>query len=84
MNEQQERHAQAIAELPDALNSSGAKLVYLYVNIAEGATIDELQTALGLKKVTLYPLLQTLTTYGLIEKRGTTYVCQGRLHDGGE
>ncbi|MDL5360642.1 helix-turn-helix domain-containing protein [Halalkalicoccus sp. NIPERK01] len=64
-----------VAALPEELRSAGAKLVYLYLAVENEATIDELQAILGMRKVTLYPLLQTLTRNGLVEKVDTRYVC---------
>lgn len=71
-------------ELPDTLNSGGAKLLYLYLQFEEEATIDELQTALDMKKVTLYSLLQTLTASGLVDRSGTTYSSQKQRTTRGE
>ncbi|KYH25618.1 hypothetical protein HAPAU_22930 [Halalkalicoccus paucihalophilus] len=65
-----------VAPLPAELGSSGAKLVYLYLKVENEATIDELQASLGMRKVTLYPLLRTLTHTGLVEKVETRYVCR--------
>ncbi|WP_336365458.1 hypothetical protein [Halalkalicoccus salilacus] len=63
-------------QLPETLDTSGAKLVYLYLQIENEATINELQTALGMKKITLYSLLQTLTATELVDQDGAMYVCQ--------
>ncbi len=65
----------SVATLPAELESSGAKLVYLYLAVEHDATIDELQATLGMPKVTLYPLLRTLTHDDLVERVGTSYVC---------
>lgn len=83
MSKTQQRQRQVSVELPDTLDTTDAKLVYLYLHIEQKATIDELQAALGMKKVTLYPLLETLTTTDLVERVGTTYVCQEQTPDGG-
>ncbi|ADJ15434.1 hypothetical protein [Halalkalicoccus jeotgali] len=64
-----------VATLPDEVGSTGAKLVYLYLIVENGATIDELQTGLRMRKVTLYPLLRTLARNGLVERRNAEYVC---------
>ncbi|MDL5362233.1 TrmB family transcriptional regulator [Halalkalicoccus sp. NIPERK01] len=69
-------HQRARVEIPDALDSAGVKLVYLSLRIEGEATIDELQAALGLKRITLYPLLKTLTTTDLVERSGVTYRCR--------
>lgn len=67
--------------LPPVLDSSSSKLVYLYLRIADEATIDEMEGVLGLKKVTLYPLLQTLTAADLVERSGATYVRRERAEE---
>jgi DNA-binding HxlR family transcriptional regulator len=69
-------------ELPKQLNSSGAKLVYFYLNRVGGATIEELQAALDLQQLTLYSLLQTLTNHGLVDQTGSTYVCHAQSIEG--
>lgn len=84
MNSTQQHRSQPDLELPDAFETSGAKLVYLYLDVAGEATIDELQAALGMKKVTLYSLLQTLTATELVDRVGTEYACRERTSDGGE
>lgn len=84
MNSAQQHRPQPDLELPDAFETSGAKLVYLYLDVAGEATIDELQAALGMKKVTLYSLLQTLTATELVDRVGIEYACQERTSDGGE
>lgn len=83
MPHQQTQQLRATAKLPTRLNSAGAKLVYLYLFIENEATIDELQAALGMKKVNLYPLLQTLTATNLVERTGTMYGCQEQPSDRG-
>lgn len=64
-------------QLPETLNTAGSKLVYLYLKIEDEATINELHTALGMKKITLYSLLQTLTATELVDQEGAMYVCKG-------
>ncbi|WP_336344120.1 hypothetical protein [Halalkalicoccus ordinarius] len=62
-------------QLPETLNTAGSKLVYLYLKIENEATINELHMALGMKKITLYSLLQTLTATELVDQEGAMYVC---------
>jgi DNA-binding IclR family transcriptional regulator len=71
--QQQPQQSQSIGTVPDTLTSSGAKLIYLYLQIEEQATIDELHRDLNMHKSTLYSLLRTLTTADLVERTGTTY-----------
>lgn len=84
MTAYQEHTPRVDTELPTQLNSSGAKLVYLYLKSVEGATIEELQTALDLQQLTLYSLLQTLTNHGLVDQTGSTYVCHRQSIEGEE
>jgi predicted transcriptional regulator len=55
-------------ELPTELESPRAKLVYLYLQ-PDDASIDDLQTDLGVQKITLYSILRTLRERELVEKR---------------
>jgi DNA-binding IclR family transcriptional regulator len=60
-------------QLPDTIDTSGSKLVYLYLKIENEATINELHAALGMKKITLYSLLQTLKATDLVDQEGAIY-----------
>lgn len=71
-------------EFSDAFDTPGAKLVYLYLRIENEATIDELEAALGMRTVTLYSLLRTLTATDLVDRSGGSYVCRDQPPDGGE
>lgn len=84
MSNTQQYQPQVEIELPDAFDTSGAKLVYLYLHVENEATIDELEAALGMRKVTLYSLLQTLTATDLVDRSGTSYVCRDQPPDGGD
>ena len=57
-------------DIPDELTSSQAKLVYLYLRVRGTATVDELGSALGLPKLALFSILQTLSEYGLVVRDG--------------
>ena len=59
--------------LPSELESPRAKLVYLSLQTA-GASIDDLQSDLGLQKIALYSILRTLRERELVEKRGSEFV----------
>lgn len=82
MTAHQEQTSRVDTELPTQLNSSGAKLVYLYLNRVGGATVEELQTTLDLPKLTLYSLLRTLTNHGLVDQTGSTYECHAHSIEG--
>lgn len=84
MNKTQPQHQlHADLDLPKTLDTADAKLVYLYLHRNKEATIDELQAALGMKKITLYPLLQTLTATDHVDQTGAQYVCQQQTAAGG-
>lgn len=59
-------------ELPTELESPRAKLVYLYLQRG-AASIDDLQSDLEVKKITLFSILSTLRERGLVEKQGTQF-----------
>ena len=60
--------------IPEDIESPRAKLIYLYLTTTESATIEELQQALGMKKITLYSLLGTLEKRDLVRRIGEQYV----------
>lgn len=63
-----QRPTTRVDALPSELESPRAKLVYLYLRSSE-ASIDELQSGLDVKKITLYSILRTLRERELVEKR---------------
>lgn len=67
-----ENPSATLDQLPAVLDSSNSKLVYLYLSTTEDATITELQSALDMKQLALFPVLQTLTNEGLISRNGDT------------
>lgn len=60
-------------ELPAGIESAGSKLVYLYLHTTGEATVDELQSALGMKRLALFPILDTLSGEGLVDRDGERY-----------
>lgn len=60
-------------QLPETLESSDSKLVYLYLATVDEATISDLQSTLGVKQLALFPTLDTLEGEGLIERDGETF-----------
>jgi hypothetical protein len=59
--------------IPETLDSSGSKLVYLYLSTVDKATIDDLQTTLDMQQLALFPVLQTLQNADLVDHNGMTY-----------
>jgi len=68
-------HAQSIKDLsvPDEINSSTAKLVYVYLKSVMSATLEEICKSLSLKQLTLLPILDSLRKNGLIKKSNQVY-----------
>jgi predicted transcriptional regulator len=54
--------------LPEELESSRGKLVYLYLQVRGATTIDELKAELDLQLLTLYGLLDRLRENGFVTK----------------
>jgi DNA-binding MarR family transcriptional regulator len=46
--------------LPEGLESPRAKLCYTYLSVSGPSTVGELTSALGLRRLDLLPLLETL------------------------
>ncbi|ELZ79080.1 hypothetical protein KU306_16135 (plasmid) [Haloferax larsenii] len=65
-----------VEPVPDTLTSSQTKLVYLYLSIRRGGTVEELRDALGMKTITLYPVLDHLVGLGLVDRDDDRYVLQ--------
>lgn len=61
--------------IPDALDSPRTKLVYLYLATGGGGTVEEVRDDLGIELISLYPVLNTLTSAGLVRKDGRRYAC---------
>lgn len=60
-------------EIPTEIDSTGSKLVYLYLQTAGGATIEELQASLNMKQLALFPVLNTLASEDLVTREGESY-----------
>lgn len=63
----QETDAQS---LPDDLQTPNSKLVYLYLQRATHATVNELSAALNMKKMTLLSILSLLVDAGHVIRDG--------------
>lgn len=59
--------------VPDELSSPRAKLVYLYLDVAGTATIEDLQACLDMRKIDLLSVLNSLTSTGHVELEDGTY-----------
>jgi DNA-binding IclR family transcriptional regulator len=60
-------------QLPITLESPRGKLVYLSLE-RERATVSELHARLGVPRITLYSVLKTLQSRGLVDRDGRAYV----------
>lgn len=63
--------------MPTEIASSTGKLVYLYLEVADGATPDELEAGLGLDGLTVHGVLDALREKSVVERRGRRYVAAG-------
>lgn len=62
--------------VPTDLESSTAKLVYLYLANTDSATVEQLQTDLDISKLSLYSVLRTLGERGFVDTEDGYYVCR--------
>lgn len=59
--------------IPEEINSSNAKLIYVYMKSVTTATLEQICSALSMKKITLYPIISTLKNKGFITKSNNVY-----------
>ncbi|SEO23479.1 hypothetical protein SAMN04487948_101248 [Halogranum amylolyticum] len=59
--------------VPTDLESTGSKLVYLYLDAINGGDVSTLRESLDMQTISLYPILQTLSKKGLVERDGERY-----------
>ncbi len=74
MNSQKHRSTTQIDPVPDDLESARAKLVYIYLEAADGATAEELGDILAMKKINILSVLNSLSSAGYVERTGSEYV----------
>lgn len=68
--------SQQLTAIPSDLTSPQAKLVYLSLLVTEDATVTDLQELLGLSKLTLFAVLESLLAKGLVQRTEDGYVSQ--------
>lgn len=73
MNTQEPRSEPTVDALPEELDSPRAKLVYLYLAVADDAALTDLQETLDLKKITLFSILESLQRRDLVEHDDDAY-----------
>jgi predicted transcriptional regulator len=61
-------------DVPDGLTATESKLVYVFLAAADGATVEELNEALGIRKISLFPVLRQLTDRDVVVREGAAYV----------
>ena len=61
--------------IPEDLNSPRAKLVYHSLDAAGPADADALAQRLGLKKMSLFGVLDSLQSADVVERDGSEYCC---------
>jgi predicted transcriptional regulator len=64
-----------VGPLPDEIESSDAKLVYLALQMGDGHTVSDLARLLQMKSIALYPIVRSLSEKGLVDRDGETVRC---------
>lgn len=67
-----------IEPLPEEITSANAKLVYLYIDAAGPATVEDLNRTLSMKKIGILSVLNSLERRGLVEEFPDGYVTTER------
>ncbi|WP_049923753.1 MarR family transcriptional regulator [Halopiger djelfimassiliensis] len=65
--------ARTAVSIPSDIESAQAKLVYLYLSIRQGASADDICTALELSKGTVLSIAGTLRERGHLERTDTGF-----------
>ncbi len=60
--------------MPTEISSTTGKLVYLYLDVDGGATVEELEAGLDLDGLTIFGVLDALREKSVVERRGRRYV----------
>jgi DNA-binding MarR family transcriptional regulator len=63
------------ATLAGDIGSPSAKLVYLYLDTVDGGTVEDLHEALGMRRMDLFGVLDSLSAGGHVSREGRQYVC---------
>ncbi|QLG48454.1 MarR family transcriptional regulator [Natrinema halophilum] len=74
MSSQKRRLATNLDPVPDDLESARAKLVYMYLDAADGATVEELSEIMAMKKLDVLSVLNSLSRSGFVDRAGPEYV----------
>lgn len=65
-----------LESVPETIDSAQAKLVYVCLEAADGATIEDLTETLAMKKIDVLSVVHALERDGLIESREGEYVVE--------
>ena len=65
--------SEQLIAIPDELASPTAKLVYLSLRVTGEATVTDLQRQLGLSKLTLLPILESLRKRDYVKRTESGY-----------
>ncbi|ARS91891.1 MarR family transcriptional regulator [Natrarchaeobaculum aegyptiacum] len=60
--------------VPETIESSQAKLVYLCLEASDGATVEDLTETLTMKKIDVLSVLHSLERDGLVDNRHGEFV----------
>lgn len=67
--------------LPEVLGSPRAKLVYLYLRTVREGRVEDIQRALGMQALAVYPILETLIEHEFVERTGNGHVMITETHE---
>jgi predicted transcriptional regulator len=59
--------------IPAAIDADSTKLVYLFLDVHGESTVSDIATSLGMTKLSLFSILDTLAGKGLVEGDGHEY-----------
>ncbi|ELY67565.1 hypothetical protein [Natrinema versiforme] len=74
MVSQTHRHDTRLEPVPRDIESASAKLVYLYLEATDGATVGELGERLAMQKLDVLSVLSSLSSAGHVEQADSAYV----------
>ncbi|MHC3439093.1 MarR family transcriptional regulator [Natrialbaceae archaeon A-gly3] len=74
MQTQKQQSTEQLDPVPETLDSPQSKLVYIYLDATGGATVDDLNQILAMKKISILSILSSLSSEDLVEKNDGTYV----------
>ncbi|WP_049928626.1 hypothetical protein [Halopiger goleimassiliensis] len=63
-----------LSRVPAEITSPQGKLVYVYLEATDGATVADLHHTLAMSKLSVLSVLESLSSEEVVERTGTEYV----------